>query len=58
MFTVHCPGHQREVLLSASSIVGVTNTAEGIEVSWRCRCGATGVWLTGAQRTVAAAAAA
>ncbi|HEX9993446.1 MAG TPA: hypothetical protein VGB14_11005 [Acidimicrobiales bacterium] len=51
MFSVYCPGHEREVLLSVSNIVGMSNTAEGIEVHWRCRCGAAGTWLTGARRS-------
>lgn len=58
MFSVYCPGHEHEVLLTVSAITGVANTAEGIEVHWRCRCGTTGTWLTGARRPVAAPTAA
>ena len=48
MFTVHCPGHGGTVLLSERSITRLVNTAHGIEVHWRCHCGAEGVEVTGA----------
>lgn len=55
MFSVMCPGHRREVLLTRSNITGLANTVDGVEVHWRCRCGSTGTWFTGAVRTPAAA---
>jgi hypothetical protein len=42
VFTVHCPNHRAEVLLGSSAITGVRNARAGIELDWRCRCGATG----------------
>jgi hypothetical protein len=50
MFSVFCTGHGGEVLLWASNIIGMVNTAEGIELRWRCPCGSTGTWITGARR--------
>jgi hypothetical protein len=42
MFDVFCPRHQRRVLLGPSAIETLENTAQGIVVHWRCRCGARG----------------
>lgn len=50
MFSVQCPGHGRAVLMTAANITSIVNRPDGIEVHWRCRCGAVGSWLTGAQR--------
>ncbi|MDP9387868.1 MAG: hypothetical protein M3Q48_08045 [Actinomycetota bacterium] len=44
MFSVACSRHGREVLLGPDAIVGMTSTAAGIAVRWRCTCGHTGVW--------------
>lgn len=50
MFSVECPRHGARVLLGAESIVAVISAPDGVEVHWRCTCGQTGVWLTGARR--------
>jgi len=50
MFTVHCPQHGREVLLSERRIESLHNTLEGIEVRWVCWCGSRGSMLTGRLR--------
>ncbi len=47
MFSVHCPRHGSEVLLSSNSIEALRNTERGVELHWRCRCGARGVEITG-----------
>jgi len=47
MFDIYCPRHQTRVLLGARSIESIRNTLDGIEVHWRCRCGATGTLMTG-----------
>lgn len=39
MLAPHCPRHGRRVLLGHEDIVSVTNTADGIDVDWRCICG-------------------
>jgi hypothetical protein len=50
MFTVHCPEHGREVLLSERRIESLHNTMNGIEVRWVCWCGTRGSMLTGRLR--------
>jgi hypothetical protein len=50
MFTVHCPRHGREVLLSERRIESLRNTLDGIEVGWVCWCGTRGTMLTGRLR--------
>ena len=47
MFSVHCSGHGAHVLLTASAIERLVNTDHGIELHWRCRCGTTGMVITG-----------
>jgi hypothetical protein len=47
MFDIYCPRHQSRVLLGNRSIESIVNTANGIELHWRCRCGATGTEVTG-----------
>lgn len=47
MFSVRCPRHGAEVLLSSTNIEALHNTEAGIVVHWRCRCGARGVQVTG-----------
>ena len=43
MFTVYCPGHDAEILLGIDEITCVDNRPEGIDIYWRCECGAEGV---------------
>ncbi len=43
MFTVHCPRHGARVLLGPRSIEALVNRPDGLELSWRCHCGARGV---------------
>jgi hypothetical protein len=50
MFTVHCPQHGREVLLSERRIESLHNTLNGIEIRWVCWCGTRGSMLTGRLR--------
>jgi len=52
MFDIYCPRHQSRVLLGSRSIESIVNTSAGIEVRWRCRCGATGTELTGRRASV------
>ena len=47
MLAVPCPVHDRTVLIWPSQLLEITNTAAGIEVSYRCHCGALAVWRTG-----------
>ena len=47
MFSVHCPRHGAEILLSNRHIESIGNTTSGIEVRWRCICGHQGTFLTG-----------
>ena len=42
MFTIDCPTHGTEVLLSERRIEAVVPTEEGHELRWRCWCGTTG----------------
>jgi hypothetical protein len=42
VFTVDCPTHGTRVLLTARSVTGVRNLPAGIELDWRCHCGARG----------------
>jgi hypothetical protein len=48
MFDVYCPGHRADVLLDASRIEAIHNTAGGPVVAWRCWCGARGALRAGA----------
>jgi hypothetical protein len=43
MFVVQCPGHNSKVLLFAEHITELVNQPFGVELRWRCACGATGV---------------
>jgi hypothetical protein len=47
MFDVYCPGHRADVLLDASRIEAIHNTARGPLVAWRCWCGARGALRAG-----------
>jgi len=42
MFSVHCPTHGTEVLLSERRIESVVSGEGGHELRWRCWCGTTG----------------
>jgi len=45
MFTVQCPGHNSRVLLFPEHIEQLVNRGDGVELHWRCTCGATGTDL-------------
>lgn len=42
MFSVHCPTHGTEVLLSERRIEAITPVEAGQELRWRCWCGTVG----------------
>ena len=48
MFDVYCTDHRANVLLDASRIEAIHNTATGPVVAWRCWCGARGALRAGA----------
>lgn len=50
MFTVNCPRHGTDVLLSEGAIESMQNTGAGIEVRWICHCGHRGSMTTGRRR--------
>jgi hypothetical protein len=51
MFTVQCPRHGSEVLLSESHIVGLDRSSDGrMTVRWVCWCGHRGSHRTGRSR--------
>jgi hypothetical protein len=50
MFSVYCPRHGTEVLLSESRISGLDNTGGDITVRWTCWCGHAGAFHTGRTR--------
>jgi len=43
MFAVNCPRHASRVLLFSDDIEALVDGPTGIDLHWRCRCGATGV---------------
>jgi hypothetical protein len=43
MFAVYCPAHDSRVLLFPDNIQAIINAPGGIELHWRCGCGAEGV---------------
>lgn len=45
MFSIDCPRHRSRVLVGLDSIEALVATPDGIEVHWRCTCGARGVWV-------------
>ena len=47
MFSIQCPRHGSEVLLSESRIESLRNSVAGIEVRWICYCGHRGSFITG-----------
>jgi hypothetical protein len=51
MFSVHCPAHGREVLLSDRRIARIVNVDEGIRLDWVCWCGERGSLITGRPRS-------
>jgi hypothetical protein len=50
MFSVHCPNHGVEVLLTARHIEAIENTDEGIRIHWVCYCGDHGSFVSGRRR--------
>ncbi|MBA2282761.1 MAG: hypothetical protein H0W25_16250 [Acidimicrobiia bacterium] len=56
MFSVHCPDHGCEVLLSERRIRGLVATPAGMRLDWECWCGHRGSLLTGRSTVPATAA--
>lgn len=50
MFSVHCPRHGTEVLLSDSHITSINRSGDGLTVRWVCWCGYHGSHRTGRSR--------
>jgi hypothetical protein len=50
MFTVNCPRHGSEVLLSDSRIVGIDRDGDSLTVRWVCWCGHAGSHRSGRPR--------
>jgi hypothetical protein len=50
MFTVQCPRHGSEVLLSERRIVGLDGSGDQLTVRWVCWCGHRGSHRTGRAR--------
>ena len=48
MFRAWCKKWEREVLIWASSLEGITNTDRGVVLSYKCACGDHAEMLTGA----------
>jgi hypothetical protein len=42
MFAVYCPRHASRVLLFTEHITEIVNRPDGIDLRWRCPCGAAG----------------
>ncbi|HZA78782.1 MAG TPA: hypothetical protein VE623_20590 [Acidimicrobiales bacterium] len=53
MFSVHCPRHGSEVLLSESRILSIDTTGDGLAVRWVCWCGHVGSHHPGRARQAA-----
>jgi hypothetical protein len=47
MFSIYCPRHGREVLLSTRNIEALERTPLGVRVMWRCTCDTRGTKLIG-----------
>ena len=47
MFSVQCPRHGSEVLLSERHITGIERTGDHLKLSWVCWCGHRGSHRTG-----------
>jgi hypothetical protein len=54
MFSVHCPAHGCEVLLSDRRIERIVTEEDGIRLDWVCWCGERGSTMTGRPREVMA----
>ena len=50
MFSVNCPRHGSEVLLSESRILGIDRTGDSLTVRWVCWCGHVGSHHSGRSR--------
>jgi hypothetical protein len=50
MFAVQCPVHNSRVLLFPEHIEQLVNRGDGVELHWRCTCGATGTHHIGRRR--------
>jgi hypothetical protein len=50
MFSVNCPRHGSEVLLSESRITGLDSSGDHMLVRWTCWCGHQGQHATGRSR--------
>ena len=50
MFSVHCPAHGCEVLLTDRRIEALVEIEEGIRLDWVCWCGERGSFVTGRRR--------
>lgn len=55
MFSVHCPRHNSEVLLTESRIRSIHTSDDGVVVRWSCWCGQPGATHTGRRRSSAGA---
>jgi hypothetical protein len=47
MFSIHCPVHGSEVLLSERRIRGIDRTEAGLRVRYECWCGHRGAFASG-----------
>jgi hypothetical protein len=47
MFSVHCPQHGAEVLLTDRHIEAIENSDHGIRIHWICYCGERGSFVSG-----------
>jgi hypothetical protein len=54
MFSVHCPGCDKTVLLTPRRILSLDNTDHGIVIAYRCWAGHEGVLVTGRGASTAA----
>lgn len=50
MFSVYCPAHGTEVLLSMTQMKNVRRSPLGFEIEYRCWCGHEGVSIAGLPR--------
>lgn len=48
MFAVDCPAIGTRALIFASQVRSVANHDHGIDVAFRCVCGGSGTWRSGA----------
>ena len=47
MMAVHCPVSDSTVLIWPSQLIGAANSSAGVDVAYRCHCGARAVVRTG-----------